>query len=43
LMMNCSEISFKNEEHFKKFIKNTIRTNCPTIQKISFSITPYGI
>ena len=43
LLMNNSEVSFKDEEHFKKYIKNIIKTNCPTIQKISFSLTPYGI
>lgn len=43
LLMNNSEVSFKDEEYFKKYIKNIIKTNCPTIQKISFSLTPYGI
>ena len=38
-----SEISFNDEEHFKKYIKNIIKTNCPTIQKINFSVTPYKI
>jgi len=42
-LIHHSEISFNDEEHFKKYIKNIIKTNCPTIQKINFSVTPYKI
>jgi adenylosuccinate synthase len=42
-LIHHSEILFNDEEHFKKYIKNIIKTNCPTIQKINFSVTPYKI
>lgn len=42
-LIHHSEISFNDEEHFKKYIKDIIKTHCPTIQKINFSVTPYKI
>jgi adenylosuccinate synthase len=36
-------LSLQNSEDFKNHIINRISTSCPSIQKITFSKTPYDI
>jgi len=43
IIMDDEDLQFNDSMEFKYFIDIFVRNNCPTIENIIFSTTPFGI